>query len=201
MAGQDLNGVIIPPGEILSFNEQVRTRDTEKGFIPAPSYNARGEIEDAIGGGICQLASALYNAALLGGLKVVERHPHSRLVWHVPPGRDATIANWNKDLKMENPFSHPLQLRVTADERRLTVSFHASQEKDFQVELMTEQITLEAATVVQSDTGKEMKEQAGGQGLVTITTRIFKKDGEKTEEFLSRDMYPAPSRILVEGGQ
>ena len=197
LAGRALNGIIIPPGKILSFNEQVEARNTEKGFIPAPFYNALGETGNAPGGGICQLASALYNAALLGGLKVVERHPHSRLVWHVPPGRDATISSWRKDLKLQNPFPHPLQLRIVADQRRLTVSFHAHREKDFQVELLTEQTPLEAETVIR-DAGKAMKEQTGGQGLVTITKRVIKKNGAKTEEILSQDVYPAPSRILME---
>jgi vancomycin resistance protein YoaR len=201
LAGRALNGVIVPPGKILSFNGYVASRDTEKGFIKAPFYNAQGETGDTPGGGICQLASVLYNAALLGGMKVVERHPHSRLVWHVPPGRDATISGWRKDLKMQNPFPHPLQLRVVADQRRLNVSFHAPQEKDFQVELLTEQTTLEAETVVWRDTEKGAKEQTGGQGLATITKRVIKKDGETTEEILSRDVYPAPSRILTESGQ
>jgi len=201
LAGYALNGIIIPPGGILSFNDQVKARDTERGFVPAPFYDAWGETSSAPGGGICQLASALYNAALLGGLKIVERHPHSRLVWHVPPGRDATISSWRKDLKVQNPFSHPLQLRITTDQRRLTVSFHASREKDFQVELLTEQTTLEPETVIWRDTGKGTREQTGGQGLATITKRIIKKDGEITEEILSQDVYPAPSRILSEGGQ
>ena len=201
LAGRALNGVIIPPGKILSFNEQVEARDTEKGFLAAPFYTAQGETDNAPGGGICQLSSALYNAALLGGLKIVERHPHSRLVRHTPPGRDATIASWRKDLKIQNPFSHPLQLRVTVEEKRLLVSFHARRERDFQVELLTEQTPLEAETVMWRDTGEKRKEQAGGQGLATITKRIIKKDGEKTEEILSSDVYPAPSRILTEGGQ
>lgn len=196
LAGQALDGVIIPPGGVFSFNERVGARDRAKGFVPAPNLNASGVLEEAPGGGICQLASTIYNAGLLGGLEVVERHPHSRAVAHVPPGRDATIATWRKDLKLRNPFSRPLLLRISSDNNRLTVSLRSLGEKDFQVEIRSEQIPLEPDAVAGPAAGTG---QAGGRGFSTITRRITRKNGAETTELLSEDLYPAPTRIIAGG--
>jgi len=192
-----LDGAIIPPGAVFSFNALVGARDRAKGFVPAPNLNADGILEEAPGGGICQLASTIYNAGLLGGLEVVERHPHSRAVAHVPPGRDATIATWRKDLKLRNPFRQPLMLRITSDNNRLTVSLRATAERDFQVEIRSEQIRLEPEAVAGPGAGTG---QAGGRGFSTITRRITRKNGAETNELLSEDVYPPPTRI-IEGSE
>jgi vancomycin resistance protein YoaR len=197
LAGRYIDGHIIPPNGVFSFNELVGDRSHSKGFEAAPFLNGDGLLEDAPGGGICQLASTIYNAGLLGGLEVVERHPHSRTVLHVPPGRDATIASWRKDLKFKNPFQHPLLFRIGSDNNRLTVSLRAPVEKPFSIEVLSEQIALEAQTVA----GPAKKGQKGGRGFSTTTWRVLKKNGVDKKELLSEDVYPAPSRILAGGGE
>lgn len=196
LAGRDIDGVIIPPGATFSFNQRVGTRDRDKGYRAAPYLTPDGRLADTPGGGICQLASTIYNAALLGGAEVVERHPHSRAVSHVPPGRDATIASWRKDLKLRNPFPFPLLLRISADGGRLTVSFRSVAEKNFRVEILSEQVLLES----QSVTGQGGKRQNGAPGFSASTWRVTEKDGVQTRELLSEDVYPAPSRIIAGGG-
>ena len=197
LAGRSIDGAIIPPGGIFSFNELVGARDRTKGYDAAPFLNGDGVLEESAGGGICQLASTIYNAGLLGGLEVVERHPHSRTVLHVPPGRDATIATWRKDLKLRNPFSHPLLVRINSDNNRLTVSLRAPVEKRFSVEIVSEQVALEAQAVA----GPANKGQKGGRGFSTATWRVTKQDGVERKELLSEDVYPPPSRIIAGGGE
>lgn len=195
LAGRHIDGFIIPPGGVLSFNELVGARSRGKGYDAAPFLNADGLLEETAGGGICQLASTIYNAGLLGGLEVVERHPHSRTVMHVPPGRDATIATWRKDLKLRNPFPHPLLVRVNSDSNRLTVSLRSPTDKTFSVEILTRQVTLEPQAVA----GQHGKRQKGVRGFSTTTWRVTKKGGEEQKELLSEDTYPAPSRIIAGG--
>jgi vancomycin resistance protein YoaR len=197
LAGRFINDHIIPPGGIFSFNELVGGRSRSKGYEDAPFLNGDGMLEDTPGGGICQLASTIYNAGLLGGLEVVERHPHSRTVLHVPPGRDATIASWRKDLKLRNPFQHPLLIRIGSENNRLTVSFRSPAEKPFSVDVISEQSTLEAQAVA----GPSKKRQKGGSGYSTATWRVTKQNGVDRKELLSEDVYPAPSRILAGGGE
>jgi len=197
LAGRFIDGFIIPPGGVFSFNELVGGRNRAKGYEAAPFLNGDGVLEETPGGGICQLASTIYNAGLLGGLEVVERHPHSRTVLHVPPGRDATIASWRKDLKLRNPFPHPLLVRIASDSDRLTVALRAPVEKEFSVEILTEQTPLEAQAVA----GPKHKRQPGGSGFATATWRVTKQAGSERKELLSEDVYPPPSRIIAGGGE
>lgn len=195
VAGRELDGIVIPPGGIFSFNQRVGARDREKGFQPAPHLTADGTLDDAPGGGICQLASTLYNAGLLAGLEVVERHPHSRAVTHVPPGRDATISSWRKDLKLRNPFHHPLLLRIDSDHDRLTVSFRSAVAREFQVEVVSHRVALEPETVA----GR--RQQTGARGFSTRTWRITRSGGGETRELISEDRYPAPTTMIAGGGE
>jgi vancomycin resistance protein YoaR len=198
IAGQALDGIIIPPGGTFSFNKRVGARDREKGFLPAPHLTADGTLDDTPGGGICQLASTIYNAGLLAGVQVVERHPHSRAVAHVPPGRDATISSWRKDLKLRNPFPHPLKLRIDSGNDRLTASFRSPVARKFQVEIHSDLATLEPETI---SGYKSLNGQPGSRGFSTRTWRLIRTDGVVKRELLSEDHYPAPSKIIAGGGE
>lgn len=195
-AARDLNQVIIAPGSTFSFNERVGARDTGKGYRAAPIITASGLLKDIPGGGICQLASTIYNAGLLAGMQVVERHPHSRTVGHVPPGRDATIASWRKDLKLKNPFPHPLQLRIVLNQNRLTTSLYAPVEKPFSTAITVNRTRLAPDTVVLNSNGAT-PQQTGASGFSTETRRIIKENKQVRDELISRDIYPAPSRIVT----
>jgi len=196
-AAMDLDGALIPPGGVFSFNGRVGARDPLKGYLPAPIINERGKLSDIAGGGICQMATTIYNAALEAGMEIVERHPHSRAVGYVPPGRDATIVTWRKDLKLRNPHSLPLLLRVKLAGDRLTVGFWSVQEREFRVTIHSDIIPLEPDTAVsRTAENSGTVAQRGGKGFSVVTRRSVSRAGSVTEEILSRDVYPAPSRIL-----
>lgn len=200
-ASLDLDGVLIPPGGDFSFNDHVGARDPMKGYRPAPIINDRGQLSDIAGGGICQLATTLYNAALEAGMVIVERHPHSRAVGYVPPGRDATILTWRKDLKLRNPHSVPLLLKVRVAGDRLTAGFWSVEEKRFRVTIHSDVIPLEPDTAVSGPGNRPGDEvQRGGRGFSVVTRRSVARAGSVTDEILSRDFYPAPSRILAGEG-
>jgi len=195
-AAHDLDQVIIAPGETFSFNQLVGARDSGKGYRPAPIITPSGLLEDIPGGGICQLASTIYNAGLLAGMQVVERHPHSRTVGHVPPGRDATIASWRKDLKLKNPHPYPLQLRIVLNRNRLTTSLYGPVAKPFSTEIIVNRTRLEPDTVVLGNSANS-PQQTGTSGFSTETRRITKENGQVRDELISQDIYPAPSRIVA----
>lgn len=200
-AALDLDGVIIPSGGIFSFNERVGARDSLKGYVPAPIINDRGGLSDTPGGGICQLATTIYNAALEAGLEIVERHPHSRSVGYVPPGRDATILTWRKDLKLRNPHRVPLTLKVTMGEERLTAGFWSVEARPFRVTILSDILPVEPEAVVSGAGDRPgFLVQPGGRGYSVITRRSVVRNGAATEEILSRDFYPPPSRILAGEG-
>ncbi len=118
-----LNNAVIAPGEEFSFNSRTGEPTRERGFQPAVVFvDGREEVE--LGGGMCQVSSTLYNAVLAAGLRVTERHAHSRPVSYVPPGQDATTYT-DKDLRFVNTGRRMLIVRAVAAEKNLTVDLFA----------------------------------------------------------------------------
>ncbi|MGC4091056.1 MAG: VanW family protein [Polyangiaceae bacterium] len=102
-----LNGAMIGPGERFSFNRRVGPRTLERGFVEAPVL-VKDETEKGPGGGVCQVATTLHAAAVLGGLSMLERRSHSRPSAYAPLGLDATVIDGAVDLRFENSFDVPL---------------------------------------------------------------------------------------------
>ena len=102
LAAEAINGKVIAPGEVFSFNRAVKSWTVDQGYVKAP-VSFDGELVRAFGGGVCQTSTTLYNAALLAGCTVVERHPHSFRPLYCPPGRDAAVAYPGVDLRIKNP--------------------------------------------------------------------------------------------------
>lgn len=118
-----LNFRCIPPKTEFSFNRAVGAVTAAKGFVPAPVIEDDGSLKYELGGGMCQVSSTLYNAVLTAGLPVLERHPHSRPVSYVPPGRDATVYD-DKDFRFLNDRGYPLLLRLWIGDGQLTVAIY-----------------------------------------------------------------------------
>lgn len=98
---QLINGTCLEPGETFSFNDTVGKRTSERGFKVATAY-AAGEVTEEVGGGICQVSTTLFNAAVKADLEIVERHNHSLTVGYVDLGKDAAV-NWSsQDLRFTN---------------------------------------------------------------------------------------------------
>lgn len=106
-AAQLLDGTIMLPGEVWSFNRSIGPRTLERGFIDAPVIVA-DELEPGVGGGVCQVATTLFAAAVLGGLDVVRRRSHSRPSGYAPLGLDATVIDGEVDLQLKNPYPVPI---------------------------------------------------------------------------------------------
>ena len=113
-AAKALDGRIIAPGAIFSFNKVVKSWSFDQGYLKAPvSYD--GERSRAYGGGVCQTSTTLYNAALLANLPIIERHTHVFAPHYVPPGRDAAVAQLTIDLRFRNPYAWPIRIRAIAN--------------------------------------------------------------------------------------
>lgn len=101
LALEKINGYELNPLQVFSFNEVVGPRTKERGFKTAKVFEGGKVVED-LGGGICQVSSTLYQAALSAGLKVTESHRHSLPIKYIPKGMDATVVYGFKDLKFVN---------------------------------------------------------------------------------------------------
>lgn len=105
-----INGAVIPPGGTFSFNSRVGSWTRERGFVRAP-VSLGGILVPSWGGGVCQVSTTLYVAALLAGMEILERHNHAVAPSYVPTGMDAAVAYGVADLKLRNPFQFPVQIR------------------------------------------------------------------------------------------
>ncbi len=120
LASQGINNVLLWPGDLFSFNEIVGPRTVERGYLPAPVILS-GSTGVDYGGGVCQVSSTLYNAVLNSGLKVMERHPHSKPVTYIPKDRDATVSFDDLDFKFENTSQGPIIVKAGISGGRIWV--------------------------------------------------------------------------------
>lgn len=118
-AAESLDGTVINPGEIFSFNETVGAASKNNGYKAATVYSGNG-MDEGYGGGVCQVSSTLYNAIINAGLPLVERHTHGYTVNYLPKGMDATIYYPSLDLKFRNPFAYPIIIRSSAEDGDLS---------------------------------------------------------------------------------
>ncbi|MBR5561465.1 MAG: VanW family protein [Clostridia bacterium] len=107
IAAAMFNGVTVAPGETISFNTTVGRRTAEGGYVVAPEP-AYGENISGVGGGVCQISTALYRAALLGGYDVIERSAAARPVGYCDMGQEATVSDQGLDLVIRNQTDAPL---------------------------------------------------------------------------------------------
>jgi hypothetical protein len=107
LAAALLDGTLMAPGEVWSFNRTVGPRTLERGFVDAPVIVA-DELEPGVGGGVCQVATTLFAAGVMGGLDVVKRRSHSRPSGYAPLGLDATVIDGEVDLQLRNPYPVPV---------------------------------------------------------------------------------------------
>ena len=109
------------PGQEISVSDTIKPRTTANGYKSAGAY-LNGRTVPAIGGGICQVSSTVYNAVKNAGLTVLERHPHSMPVHYLPLGLDAAISAGSKDLRFRNDYSAPVILQAYTEGKNLIVN-------------------------------------------------------------------------------
>jgi vancomycin resistance protein YoaR len=120
-----IDGTIIKPGQLFSFNRTVGPRTTERGFREGQMILG-SLLLPAVGGGVCQTATTLFNNAFENGLPVVERHNHSWYISHYPIGRDATVSWGGPDLEFRNDLEHAILIKSSYTESTLTFTFYGT---------------------------------------------------------------------------
>ncbi|MGE5370869.1 MAG: VanW family protein [Solirubrobacterales bacterium] len=118
-----LAGTVIQPGQIFSQNQTVGPYSSARGFQEGPVYLG-ARLSKTVGGGVCKLASTLYNVAVLSDLPIIERHFHSMPVPYVPYGQDATVCYGVKDIKFMNNTGQPIMIWAKGIENRLYIGFY-----------------------------------------------------------------------------
>lgn len=185
-AASVLNKRVIAAGASFSFNDTVGEANEQNGY-----ENGRvlyqGEVRYESGGGVCQVSSTLFNALLLAGCTIIERHRHYRPVSYVPPGLDATIRFGKKDLRMRNPHPFDLFIETKMTGSSLVIVIKSRSPLPASYELYTEEDEVETPL---SDGDQNIR-----SGLnVSVFRRTLKSGSAVTSQLLYRDYYPPVSR-------
>lgn len=203
LAALAIDGRLIGPGEVFSFNKTVPSWSTERGYVKAPvSYD--GELIPAYGGGVCQTSTTLYNAALLAGMIIVERHPHVFAPHYATAGRDAAVAQRTIDLRFQNPYPWPVRIRARVYGNSLDVRLIGRERPMQEVQVLTEVLSVTqpvrwTRVVYRRDekVGPAFVRTPGTTGYRVLTYRIFSRHGRQIRrERLSDDTYPVMNRIV-----
>lgn len=158
-----LDGLVLQPGQELSYNEALGPRTKELGWLPAPAYSGT-KLVDSPGGGICQVSSTLYLASVYSELTIVERHNHGYPVSYIPLGMDATVSWGFADLKIRNDSPMPVKIQAEESDGYVRVSILGTETRDYNV---------------------EMSYTVGGRYVRTYMSKIDKESGE----VISKDPY------------
>ena len=206
LACKKLNGKVIMPGETFSYNAALGPRTYAAGYRNGKIYE-NGQVIDGLGGGICQISSTLYNAALMSDMEIVERRNHQFVTSYVDKGRDATVVYGLTDFRFKNTRTYPVRLVASAKGGVATVSVYGIKEADreYTYSFRTDVIsTIPYTTKYVEDSslsaGKEVVTQKGTNGLVCKTYMTKMLNGKiVSTKLLSTDTYSAMQRIVKRG--
>lgn len=202
-----INGHILMPGETLSGYECMKPFTTANGYATAAAYE-NGQVVDSVGGGVCQIATTLYNAALLAEVEITQRQNHSMVVGYVKPSQDAAIAGTYKDIKITNNYSTPIYVEGGTSGRTLTFTIYGKDtrpsNRTFKFVSETLGSTDPGAPKIQVDNslppGKRVQVQSAHRGLKSRLWKYVYIDGvEQSREILHTDTYNASKAIVKVG--
>lgn len=199
IAASYLAGTTVQPQEVFSLNHAIGPRTKARGFGPGPLY-VNGTIDSTIGGGICKVATTIYNLAIHSDLPVIERHPHSMLVPYVPPGRDATVLWGSKDLQFINNREHPLVIWAEVRDYTLYIAIYGQYDPPL-IEWYSEEISrIPTWTIRRTNTNLKPGETRlveGAEGIwVKTWINIDYPSLPLVQKYLGMDAYrPLPNYL------
>ena len=205
LATNKINGKVLMPGEVFSFNDTVGKRTPQAGFKVAGVY-MNGQVATDYGGGICQVSSTLYNAVLRANLEIVDRSNHMFEVGYVPIGIDATVSWGAPDFKFKNSRSYPIKIVTSSSNRKCVVKFYGLKEsEEYDIEIVSYRTgSVPYRTTYTTDSslaaGQQKVIQRGSNGAKSVAYRIRKKNGQViSKELLSKDTYDPHNQIIAVG--
>lgn len=199
-----LDGALVAPGKIFSVNETTGERTAAKGFQVAPVI-VNGQLQDSVGGGMCQVSTTLFNAAFEAGLQIVERHNHSLYISHYPLGRDATVSYGSYDLRFRNDTKNWILVKSFYGGGYLTFSLYSAPLHRRVLSSLTGWYNIQPMKVLRQKTdtlprGKSEVQSEGASGRsITCYRKVYDAAGKLiwNDSFVS--VYPMYPEVLLVG--
>ena len=201
LASNIINGTVIMPGEVFSYNKVVGKRTIAAGYKNAAIFSD-GQVVDGLGGGICQVSSTLYNTALFADMTITSRTNHMFVPSYVKAGRDATVVWGAIDFKFRNDRNYPIKIESSVSGGVCTVSFYGlRRETEYDIKVETDYIrAIKYTTKYDYNSNKKAGTvlQGGVNGSVVDAYRVYYLNGNYVKrEKLSRDTYDAQAKIVA----
>ena len=205
IATSKIDGTVLMPGQQFSFNGVVGERTVQEGYKNAAIF-AGDSVVDGLAGGICQVSSTLYNAALLSNLQIDERYNHSFKTSYLEVGRDATVVYGVKDLKFTNNRSYPIKIEGSSENGVVNFAIYGIEEDtEYKINIIpviTSTIPYTVQTITDNTLapGSQRVDQAGSSGYRVTTYKETVLNGAViSKEQISNDIYKAMNRIVRVG--
>ena len=165
-----VNGAIVNPGETFSLNGYTGPRGTAQGYVES-GIILDGHADTAVGGGISQFATTLYNASYFAGMTDVAHTPHSYYISRYPAGREATVYEGAIDLQFRNDSPYPVRIATSVGGGEVTVSLMGV--KTVTVDSINGGRWAETAPEPMSVPGSSCVPSSGTPGFTTSDTRVI----------------------------
>lgn len=205
LSTKSINGTLLMPGDVFSFNGVVGQRTAKNGY-QAAGIIIGDKIEQGLGGGICQTSSTLYNAILGTGLKSVERVHHTFPSSYVPIGLDATVDYGNLDYKFKNTFNHPIYIEGYTSNKRLSFNIYSSAtlaNRTYKISTQTLQTTQAKTETIKDSTKyegeKEIIKKSYPGYKVKVTRKVYENGKLIDTQVINNDNYRVINGITKVG--
>lgn len=205
LAGESVNGTVLNDGDIFDYNKVVGKRTVERGFGAAATY-INGETVDTVGGGICQVSSTIYLAALLANLEIVERYNHRFYPGYITLGMDATVSWGGPEFRFQNNTGYPIRIDVGYANSQLTVTVVGTKTDDSYVKMTYDVLSTTGYETEYVETedlawGEQRQKQNGYTGYEVISYRnVYSGDGELlSSKVEAKSSYKSRNRIILTG--
>lgn len=198
-----LDGQVIKPGQTFSFNKRVGPRTSQRGFKEGQAI-VGGLLLPSIGGGVCQVATTVFDAAFYAALPIKSRVNHAWYISHYSMGMDATVADGGPDLVFKNDTKYGILVRASAGASTMTVTLYST-DRGLRVEKVAGQphskTKPKARYILNPELeGAQKSQRTAGQGGFAITVeRVVRKKGKVVSRDRFSSNYVAESQLFVVG--
>lgn len=170
IVAQTVNGAVVNPGETFSLNGYTGPRGTAQGYVES-GIIINGHAGTAVGGGISQFATTLYNASYFAGMEDVAHTPHSYYISRYPAGREATVYEGAIDLQFKNTSDHPVRIDTSFGGGQITVRLMGVKTVNVESVNNGRWATTQPTRMTVTD---DCSPSSGAPGFTTSDTRIIK---------------------------
>lgn len=206
IATKAVNGTLLMPGETFSYNNTLGERTKDKGYRDGAAY-VGNKVVMVTGGGICQVSTTLYRAALRAGILPTERHNHSMTTSYSGPSGDATVSWGSLDYQFKNPYDFPIYIQGYTANKHVTFNIYGNKEgmdgKTYELQTVVNE-TLTPSTQIVDDpnlpAGERVVEQKAVTGYKSSGYLITYQNGKEIDKkLIAHDVYKKKDEIIKVG--